>query len=105
MIILVGYVTYESEAEAKKFVKVLLDLRLIACGNIFPVFSLYPWEGEINDETEWVSLLKTLPDNWPRIEQYLEDHHPYDIPCIACWKIQVNQSYGRWVEKSCTAEN
>jgi periplasmic divalent cation tolerance protein len=103
MIILVGYVTFGSEPEAKKHVKALLDRKLIACGNIFPITSMYIWEGQSNDETEWVALLKTMPSKWSQIEEYLENQHSYDVPCIACWEIQVNRSYGNWVEKSCSS--
>ena len=54
--------TLANTDEAAKFVRALLDRRLVACGTIMPgTRSLYRWEDKLADETEVVVMLKTLP--------------------------------------------
>ena len=52
--------TVASDEEAVKFIRALLDRRLIACGTLFPgARSLYRWQGKVADEHEVVLMLKT----------------------------------------------
>ena len=52
--------TVASDEEAVKFVRTLLDRRLIACGTLLPgARSLYRWQGKVADEREVFILLKT----------------------------------------------
>ena len=52
--------TLANTDEAVKFVRALLDRRLVACGTILPAArSLYRWEDKLADETEVVVMLKT----------------------------------------------
>jgi periplasmic divalent cation tolerance protein len=40
------YITNPSKEEAKRIAKHLLDKRIIACANIFPIESMYWWDGK-----------------------------------------------------------
>jgi uncharacterized protein involved in tolerance to divalent cations len=52
--------TLANTDEAVKFVKQLLERRLVACGTILPgTRSLYRWEDKLADEIEVVVMLKT----------------------------------------------
>ena len=41
------YVTNPSKDEARKIAGVLIKKKLIACTNIFPIESVYPWKGKM----------------------------------------------------------
>ncbi|MFH1359075.1 MAG: divalent cation tolerance protein CutA [archaeon] len=58
------YVTNPSKQEAEKVINHLIDKKLIACGNIFPITSCYLWKGEKENSNEFVCLLKTKNENW-----------------------------------------
>ncbi len=94
------YVTHPDEETARKLSRLLLEEKLIACANLFPIQSAYWWEGEVQTEGEWVSLLKTTSDLYPLVEQRLLKLHPYDTPCIIRTEVQANESYERWIRES-----
>jgi periplasmic divalent cation tolerance protein len=57
---IVIFTTMASDEEGVRFVRTLLDRRLIACGTLLPgARSLYRWQGKVADEREVVVMLKT----------------------------------------------
>ena len=92
------YVTHKNLADAKDMCRVLIDNKMIACANIYPIESMYKWEGEIVDEKEVVSILKTNPKKWDELKDKIEEIHPYDTPCIAKIDAEYNQEFSKWIE-------
>lgn len=93
------YVTHKNLKQAKKIVKPLLENRLIACANYYPIDSTYNWNKKIVKETEIVSLLKTKPENWWIVKTEIEKNHPYEIPCIIKNEVESNEKYAKWIYK------
>ncbi len=94
------YVTHPDEETARRLSRLLIEEKLIACANLFPIQSAYWWSGEVQAEGEWVSLLKTTLEMHPLVEQRLLKLHPYDIPCIIKVDVEANESYERWIRES-----
>ena len=94
------YSTYPNEATAEKIVKQLVEEKLVACGNSFPIKSAYWWQEAIENDDEWVSIVKTVPKNWTSVEQRITQLHPYEIPCIIKIEAQANAAYEAWIESS-----
>ena len=97
---IVIYVTYPSEAEATSLCTQLLEQELIACANIHPVQSMYRWEGKIDNDKEWVSILKSTEKNWKKLKETIIQLHSYDTPCITRWSAKANEKYAIWVNES-----
>src|SRR3989304_8005150 len=76
------YVTFGDEASARRIANVLVTERLIACANIFPLRSVFRWDGVIKDEAEWAALLKTTSDRVDALTARRQGLHDYDVPCI-----------------------
>ncbi len=93
------YITYENEKDAKKVCRYLLEKRLVACANIFPVKSMYWWKGQITDSDEFVSIVKTPEKNWERIKEEVAEIHPYETPCIMRLDVQANPGYEEWIRR------
>lgn len=93
------YVTCRNEPEAAKIATVLLQKKLIACANIFPINSLYRWKGRIRKEKEVVMILKTLSAKASAVKKEIEKIHSYEIPCITEIKIKPNKEYGGWLKE------
>jgi len=91
------YITNESEAEAKKLSQHLLKKKLIACANIFPITSAYWWQGAIQNEGEWVAIVKTTDGNWEKVKNEVEKVHSYDVPCIMRIRVEANEGYEKWI--------
>jgi periplasmic divalent cation tolerance protein len=99
---LIFYVTHPDEATAARIAQELLQARMIACANIFPISSAYWWEGAIATEGEWVSILKTRVELESAVEEAILKTHPYQTPCIVRMEARANEGYLAWIEQSTT---
>ncbi len=92
------YITNPTRAEAKKIAKHLLKKKLIACGNIFPINSLYRWKGKVVDDKEFVLLAKTTQAKFNAVKKEVEKIHSYDVPCIIKIPVSSNKKYFEWLK-------
>jgi periplasmic divalent cation tolerance protein len=99
MSFIIIYITYETKKDAEKTCRYLLEKRLVACANIYPIKSMYWWKGEITDSDEYVSILKTPEKNWERIKEVVAQKHPYDTPCIMKLDAEANPGYEEWIRR------
>ena len=77
----------------------LLDRKLIACANIFPINSLYKWENKIEDTKEMVIIAKSVKEKFKEIENEVKKIHSYKVPCIVMIEIsKTNKEYLDWVK-------
>lgn len=78
---LVVLTTLGNAADARAFVRTLVDRRLVACGTLLPgATSIYRWEGAVTEESEVVVLLKTDATKWDALCAAVREHHPYQVP-------------------------
>ena len=96
------YITNPSQEEAKKIARHLLEKRLIACANFFPITSLYWWEGKITDDSECVMIAKTAKEKWDAVKAEVEKMHPYQVPCIVALPAESNTKFGQWLKEQTT---
>jgi periplasmic divalent cation tolerance protein len=92
------YVPCKDEDETSYLSKLLLDKKLVACTNLMPIKSCYFWQGNIENDTEYLLLAKTLPEKAKEVTHFLEKNHSYDTPCIAFWEVEVNEGYFEWAK-------
>ncbi|MEM4267781.1 MAG: divalent-cation tolerance protein CutA [Candidatus Woesearchaeota archaeon] len=93
------YIPCPNPEVAIRISKHLLHERLIACSNIFPVRSMYWWESRVLKDQEFVILAKSIDTNYKKIISEAKKHHPYDVPLIAKFNIEVNKEYLQWLKK------
>ena len=93
------YVTHSSRVEAMRITKHLIGKKLVACGNIYPVESVYAWKGKMEEAKEFVSLLKTKSENWEKAKAEIEHIHPYEVPCIIRIDAGINNKYFKWIKE------
>lgn len=91
------YWTINSEDRAKALIEELLNEKLIACANILPGVSMYPWQGSIHREQEIFVLCKTSASRVAAAVAYVEKAHDYDVPCITSWFVNASLPYAGWV--------
>jgi len=92
------YITNPTKKTARKIAKYLLEKRLIACANIFPISSIYHWKGKIVDEAEYVLIAKTLEENFKKVKDEVKKIHPYTVPCIIKIRVSSNKEYFKWLK-------
>ncbi|UCF07916.1 MAG: divalent-cation tolerance protein CutA [Thermoplasmata archaeon] len=92
------YVTCKDDQEAKNVANHLLEKRLIACANMFPVKSLYRWKGNIESDDEIAVLMKTEDIHKDSIIEEIKALHSYEVPCIEFILItDGNPEYLQWI--------
>lgn len=91
------YITHPDQETAREISRQLIDDRLVACANIFPIESAYWWEGNVQEEGEFVSIVKTRNELVPSVEKIVMKLHPYDVPCIMQIEVKANKSYEDWI--------
>ena len=93
-----AYITCKDRNEAEKISMHLLKKRLVACANIFPIKSMYWWNGRIVDDSEVVIIAKSTEKNYSAIKKEVKNLHSYKIPCILKINADANDEYYKWVE-------
>ena len=74
--------TAPSRDIAEKLAEGILELRLAACVQMAEIRSFYIWEGELQKESEVALYIKTTEAQYSKLEAYIEEYHPYDVPEI-----------------------
>lgn len=83
--------------EAKKAASYLLEKKLIACANYFPIKSSSCWTGKIAECDEVVSIVKTKKENWEELKKEVKKLHSYEVPCIIKIDVEANEEYENWI--------
>ena len=93
------YCTTESIEEAKRISKILVETKLAACVNLIPeMYSIYQWQGKIEESQEVVLIAKTTTDCFESLKQTIIQHHSYECPCIvALPMIEGNPDFLQWI--------
>ena len=81
MPVVVVFSTFPSLEKASEVAKALVTERLCACVNLVPqVRSIYRWQGELQDESETLAVIKTTDDRLGELQRRLIALHPYEVP-------------------------
>lgn len=72
---------------------------LVACANVLPqTQSYFKWEGKISEAQETPVLFKTSASKVSLFVSWLEETHPYDVPCILTFEpSNANLAFETWV--------
>jgi periplasmic divalent cation tolerance protein len=92
--------TCDSEEEAKRLARHLVEHHLAACVNILPgARSVYRWKGKIEDASEFVLIIKSSRPLFPALRAELEKAHSYEIPeVIALPILDGSEPYLNWLD-------
>lgn len=94
-------VTAGSEKEARQLAQALVKKMLAACVNIVPgVTSFYRWQEEVQEDQEWLLLVKTRRDVLQEVIREVQRLHSYDVPeIIALPLVGGSPDYIRWLDR------
>lgn len=96
---LIVLTTCPDRSEAEVLARKLVSERLAACIQILPpITSVYYWEGDVQEEPEHLLLIKTLPDKWEEVKNYIDKEHSYSVPeVVAIEPCGVSSRYAKWL--------
>lgn len=93
--------TCSSKKEADFFAKTLIEKKLVACAQICKIESFYEWESEIKNDQEYEISLKTLAENYAKIELFILENHSYELAQIVAIPIENgSKNYLNWIWKN-----
>jgi periplasmic divalent cation tolerance protein len=90
--------TCGGKAEAERIAASLVEKRLAACVQMFPIASIYRWEGAVRRAEEWMLLGKIKAADYANVEAAIAAVHPYTTPEIIEIGIERGaQAYLDWI--------
>lgn len=92
--------TTPNAEEAENLARGIIEARLAACVQVLPPMkSFYIWEGAVQADSEHLLLIKTLAENFDRVEEFIKSNHSYSVPEIAAIKAEaVSDDYLKWLK-------
>jgi len=74
--------TFSDKESAKITAKMLVEQRLAACVQLFPIESIYLWKDKITEDDEIVLLIKSKTELFEEIATFIKKSHSYEVPEI-----------------------
>ena len=84
---------------AQLLANALIESHAAACVNILAECnSVYLWQGKIETASEIPLLIKTTRVAYPRLEEIIRTHHPYELPEIIAVSVKEGcPDYLNWI--------
>ena len=94
--------TTNSEFNAKFIANSLIETKLAACVQLIPkVTSTFKWKNSINQEEEFLILIKTINTLKKDVQKIIEKNHTYETPEIISFSFDIlNDNYKKWFDLS-----
>jgi len=85
--------------EAESLAEKIVSAKLAACVQILPqITSVYIWEGQMQNESESLLLIKTLPEKYDELQAFITANHSFDVPEIVAIDAEnVSEPYLQWM--------
>jgi periplasmic divalent cation tolerance protein len=98
--------TTGTEEQALAIARALVSERLAACVNIIgPIRSVYRWRDAIEDEREYLLLMKTRATLYMKVERRVRELHTYEVPEVIALSLdRGSPPYIKWLLESTGAE-
>ena len=98
---IVVFSTCDSEEQAGRIARALVEQQLAACVNILPgARSIYQWKGQIEDAAEWMLIIKSRRDLMEQLRAAIGKIHSYEVPeLLAVPVVDGSESYLAWLDR------
>ncbi|MES2930545.1 MAG: divalent cation tolerance protein CutA [Patescibacteria group bacterium] len=93
------YTTCATRDEARALGFSALNEKLAVCTDYWPVESIYPWNGVIEDIEQYMVILTTQKSLSEKLFKFIMSLHQYNIPMIAEAAVKIkNPAYALWAQ-------
>ena len=97
--------TCANKESAREIARLLVEKKLAACGQIFPIESIYFWKEKICEENETMLYIKSKTVLFEKIKAAIKENHSYEVPEII--QIPITDGlpeYLKWID-DCTCHD
>jgi periplasmic divalent cation tolerance protein len=95
------HVSCAGEEEASRIGRALVERRLAACAQWWPIRSVYRWRDAVESDTEQLLVVKTVEARVEAVSAAVTEMHSYDLPAITWTVGDATATTGEWV-RDCT---
>ncbi len=74
--------TYGDEEAARRAARDLIAARVACCAHVSRIDSVYEWQGEMVEESEWMLEARVLAEQAQVCREAVLAGHPYDEPLV-----------------------
>ena len=93
-----------SQEDARRLAASLVEEKLAACVQLLPIESFYSWEGKVQNEAEFLLLIKTRTALFDTAIARIKAVHPYTVPEIVGWPFSAgHMPYFNWIDDTTSA--
>jgi periplasmic divalent cation tolerance protein len=78
--------------------RLLVEEHVVACVNLYPIQSVYFWNGEIRSEAEVTLMMKVSIEGVERLKHRLCELHPYELPEFVVLDVDDKASLREYVD-------
>jgi periplasmic divalent cation tolerance protein len=94
--------TVAARSDARRLAHAIVEERLAACVQFWPIRSVYRWQGKIEDSGEFAVVCKTRASRAPELQRFIRTRHAYELPELVVTPIAGGlPDYLRWVAEGC----
>lgn len=94
------FTTTGNVEEADRLAKGLISGKLAGCVQIQEITSHYSWKGNVQKEKEYLLLIKTRASLYPKIETFILQTHPYEVPELLKIPVEAGfETYLNWINE------
>jgi periplasmic divalent cation tolerance protein len=92
------YTTCANPSEAKLLGKLIINQKMGACVDYWPIDSMYNWESKLKEVSQVMLMITTLENKIEEVNDLISKHHSYSTPLIAGVDIRrMNRAYKEWM--------
>ena len=92
--------TESNKKNALRVAKLLIQNKLAACVSIKQIFSIYNWDGDIEETKEFEIIIKSKPEFEDYLVDFLHEISTFDVPQIIYKKFTSSVKYYDWLNNT-----
>lgn len=90
--------TLPDARSAARLARLIVQRRLAACVQYWPITSVYRWKGKLEHGREFTLSCKTPSRNSLSLQAFIREHHGYEVPEILVTPIETgHRPYLEWL--------
>ena len=94
------HTTCATSDEAEGLGKLIIDNKMGACVDYWPIESMYHWNGVLKKISQVMIIITTFESKLDDVTELISKHHSYSTPLIAGLDVRrINRVYKEWMMK------
>lgn len=100
------FTTTGKKEDAQKIARKVVGKRVAACAQVIgPITSTYWWKDKIEEDEEWLCIMKSREGLYDELEKTIKGLHAYEVPeIVAIPIVSGSRSYLEWLDREVSSD-